>query len=148
MAELSPTTSVYVVEPEGYDDHVTSLDRGEITPLTDSPPSLCDSLQVLAASAAGLWAECAVPIDSEPRARRRGGRPRQGLSHSHLAPRVARALSLSLSLSVSLALALALSLRLIGGGARLPHLPDQPAAAGRWDGGERRAGAPRHELTP
>ena len=29
MAELSPSTAVFAVEPEGYDDHVQSLSAGE-----------------------------------------------------------------------------------------------------------------------
>ena len=48
MAERSPGTKVYAVEPEGYDDHFQSLATGTITPLEDSPTSLCDSLQAVA----------------------------------------------------------------------------------------------------
>ena len=48
MAELSPTTSVYVVEPEGYDDHARSLEAGKILGVEGQPPSICDSLQAVA----------------------------------------------------------------------------------------------------
>jgi len=48
MAELSPSTAVFAVEPEGYDDHVQSLSAGERTALTSSPESLMDSLQAVA----------------------------------------------------------------------------------------------------
>lgn len=48
MAELSPDTEVFAVEPEGYDDHSQSLATGAITPLEASPASLCDSLQAVA----------------------------------------------------------------------------------------------------
>ena len=48
MAERSPGTKVYAVEPEGYDDHFRSLAAGTITSLEDSPTSLCDSLQAVA----------------------------------------------------------------------------------------------------
>ena len=48
MAKLMPTTAVYAVEPTGYDDHVQSFERGAITPLSESPDSICDSLQAVA----------------------------------------------------------------------------------------------------
>ena len=48
MAERSPGTQLYAVEPQGYDDHSQSLAAGAITPLKASPSSLCDSLQAVA----------------------------------------------------------------------------------------------------
>merc|ERR1719421_2505297 len=43
-----PTCKVYAVEPEGYDDHVRSLERGERLSVEGNPPTLCDSLQAVA----------------------------------------------------------------------------------------------------
>lgn len=45
----SPRTEVWAIEPAGYDDHKTSLARGERTPLTGMPAStICDALQASA----------------------------------------------------------------------------------------------------
>ena len=56
-AELeSPTTSLWCVEPSGYDDHVASFDAKKRTPLEGTPAvTVCDALQ---ASAPGelTWA--------------------------------------------------------------------------------------------
>ena len=41
---LSPATAVYVVEPEGYDDHALSLAAGEPTAIKPGRMSLCDAL--------------------------------------------------------------------------------------------------------
>ena len=48
MAEKMPSSPVFAVEPEGYDDHALSLASGVIVPLTSNPESLCDSLQAVA----------------------------------------------------------------------------------------------------
>lgn len=43
---VSPRTQVWAIEPDGYDDHRTSLARGERTPLTGAPAqTICDALQ-------------------------------------------------------------------------------------------------------
>jgi threonine dehydratase len=42
-----PNTLVYAVEPEGYDDHFLSLNRGSRVSLRGNPPTLCDSLQAV-----------------------------------------------------------------------------------------------------
>mmetsp|Transcript_45369 Transcript_45369/g.72996 ORF Transcript_45369/g.72996 Transcript_45369/m.72996 type:complete len:188 (+) Transcript_45369:153-716(+) len=47
-SSLLSRTKLYAVEPEGYDDHVTSFRNGARTPLEASPPSLCDALQAAA----------------------------------------------------------------------------------------------------
>ena len=40
---------MWAIEPAGYDDHKTSLARGELTPLTGMPAStICDALQASA----------------------------------------------------------------------------------------------------
>ena len=45
----SSRTEVWAIEPAGYDDHKTSLARGERTPLTGMPAStICDALQASA----------------------------------------------------------------------------------------------------
>ena len=41
---LSPATRLYVVEPQGYEDHAASLAAGRPTRVPPAPPSLCDSL--------------------------------------------------------------------------------------------------------
>ena len=41
---LSPATRLYVVEPQGYEDHAASLAAGRPTRVPNAPPSLCDSL--------------------------------------------------------------------------------------------------------
>jgi len=41
---LSPSTAIYVVEPEGFEDHRLSLDAGRPTANGESRPSLCDAL--------------------------------------------------------------------------------------------------------
>jgi threonine dehydratase len=41
---LSPTTHLFTVEPEGYDDHAQSLRSGERETVDTSVPSLCDAL--------------------------------------------------------------------------------------------------------
>ncbi len=41
---LSPTTALYAVEPEGFDDHRLSLEAGRPTELRPSRSSLCDAL--------------------------------------------------------------------------------------------------------
>lgn len=48
ISDLMPTAELYVVEPEGYDDHVLSLAKGERISLTSNPPSTMDSLQAVA----------------------------------------------------------------------------------------------------
>ena len=40
-------TKIYAVEPEGYDDHFLSMQKGERVALTGNPASLCDSLQAV-----------------------------------------------------------------------------------------------------
>ena len=40
-------TEIYAVEPEGYDDHFLSLQKGARVSLQGNPPSLCDSLQAV-----------------------------------------------------------------------------------------------------
>jgi threonine dehydratase len=42
--ELSPTTSVYCVEPEGYDDTALSLKAGKRVKIIPGTPSFCDAL--------------------------------------------------------------------------------------------------------
>ena len=44
FGELSPRTELWVVEPEGYEDHALSLDAGSPTAITPGAPSLCDAL--------------------------------------------------------------------------------------------------------
>jgi threonine dehydratase len=44
FTERSPTTELYVAEPEGYDDHARSLETGRPTPIVPPGPSLCDAL--------------------------------------------------------------------------------------------------------
>lgn len=44
MAERSPDTAVYVVEPEDFDDTRRSLASGERTTHPDGKPSICDAL--------------------------------------------------------------------------------------------------------
>lgn len=46
-AQEMPSTAVYIVEPEGYDDHVRSFASGNREAVQGSPPSLCDSLQAV-----------------------------------------------------------------------------------------------------
>lgn len=41
---LSPTTRVYAVEPQGYEDHAASLAAGEPVTITPPHPSVCDAL--------------------------------------------------------------------------------------------------------
>ena len=41
---LSPKTKLYVVEPQGYEDHAASLRAGRPTRVARAPPSLCDAL--------------------------------------------------------------------------------------------------------
>ena len=41
---LSSRTKLYVVEPQGYEDHAASLKAGRPTRVVDAAPSLCDSL--------------------------------------------------------------------------------------------------------
>lgn len=43
-AGLSPQTTLYCVEPEGYDDHARSLQSGRRETADTSLPSLCDAL--------------------------------------------------------------------------------------------------------
>ena len=45
---LSPRTSVFGVEPEGFNGLGISLGRGEITPAEPAPPSICDGLMARA----------------------------------------------------------------------------------------------------
>ncbi len=42
--QLSPATRLYVVEPQGYEDHAASLAAGRPTRVGAAAPSLCDSL--------------------------------------------------------------------------------------------------------
>ncbi|WP_312814928.1 threonine/serine dehydratase [Brevundimonas sp.] len=44
MAERSPDTAVYVVEPEAFDDTRRSLEAGTPTPHPKGAPSICDAL--------------------------------------------------------------------------------------------------------
>lgn len=44
MAERSPQTHVFVVEPEAFDDTARSLDAGERVGHPQGPPSICDAL--------------------------------------------------------------------------------------------------------
>ncbi len=44
MAERSPATAVYVVEPEDFDDTRRSLEAGIPTPAPKGKPSICDAL--------------------------------------------------------------------------------------------------------
>lgn len=44
MAERSPDTAVYVVEPEAFDDTRRSLEAGAPTPHPKGAPSICDAL--------------------------------------------------------------------------------------------------------
>lgn len=44
MAERSPDTAVYVVEPEAFDDTRRSLEAGTPTPHPRGAPSICDAL--------------------------------------------------------------------------------------------------------
>lgn len=44
MAERSPDTAVYVVEPEAFDDTRRSLEAGTSTPHPKGAPSICDAL--------------------------------------------------------------------------------------------------------
>ncbi|WP_297798966.1 threonine/serine dehydratase [uncultured Brevundimonas sp.] len=44
MAERSPQTAVYVVEPEAFDDTRRSLEAGERTAHPQGKPSICDAL--------------------------------------------------------------------------------------------------------
>ena len=41
---LSPATRLYVVEPQGYEDHAASLAARRPTRVASAPPSLCDAL--------------------------------------------------------------------------------------------------------
>ncbi len=41
---LSPSTKLYVVEPEGFEDHRLSLEAGHPVPIHPAGPSLCDAL--------------------------------------------------------------------------------------------------------
>lgn len=41
---LSPNTDMFAVEPEGYDDHLLSLQKGEIVAADTSVASVCDAL--------------------------------------------------------------------------------------------------------
>ena len=41
---LSPATRLYVIEPQGYEDHAASLAAGRPTRVQAAAPSLCDSL--------------------------------------------------------------------------------------------------------
>ena len=46
IALAVPEAEIVVVEPEGWDDMVRSLERGEIVPVApDAPATLCDALQ-------------------------------------------------------------------------------------------------------
>ena len=44
FGRLSPSTRLYVVEPQGYEDHAASLKAGRPTRVDAAAPSLCDSL--------------------------------------------------------------------------------------------------------
>ncbi len=44
LETVSPATRLYVVEPEGYDDHARSLAAGARTEVQAGRPSLCDAL--------------------------------------------------------------------------------------------------------
>ena len=46
IALACPDAEIVIVEPEGWDDMRTSLEEGEIVPVSsDAPPTLCDALQ-------------------------------------------------------------------------------------------------------
>ena len=46
IALACPDAEIVIVEPEGWDDMLRSLDGGEIVPISaDAPPTLCDALQ-------------------------------------------------------------------------------------------------------
>lgn len=46
IALACPEAEIVIVEPEGWDDMLHSLERGEIVPVSvDAPPTLCDALQ-------------------------------------------------------------------------------------------------------
>lgn len=50
-ALANPEASIYVVEPEGWDDMKQSLEKGSIVPVGDNPPPTeCDALQTLKVS--------------------------------------------------------------------------------------------------
>ena len=59
LEALSPQTSLYVVEPEAYDDHRRSLEAGERTPHEKGAVSICDALM------APLPGELTFPINRE-----------------------------------------------------------------------------------
>lgn len=44
LADVSPETRVYTVEPAGFDDTARSLERGEPVTNKPGPPSICDAL--------------------------------------------------------------------------------------------------------
>ena len=46
IALACPDAEIVIVEPEGWDDMLRSLEAGEIVPVSaDAPPTLCDALQ-------------------------------------------------------------------------------------------------------
>ena len=46
IALACPSAEIIIVEPQGWDDMLRSLDSGEIVPVSaDAPPTLCDALQ-------------------------------------------------------------------------------------------------------
>ena len=46
IALACPAAEIVIVEPEGWDDMLRSLEAGEIVPVSaDAPPTLCDALQ-------------------------------------------------------------------------------------------------------
>ena len=46
IALACPEAEIVIVEPEGWDDMLRSLEAGEIVPVSaDAPPTLCDALQ-------------------------------------------------------------------------------------------------------
>ena len=46
IALACPDAEIVIVEPEGWDDMLRSLESGEIVPVSaDAPPTLCDALQ-------------------------------------------------------------------------------------------------------
>jgi threonine dehydratase len=48
LAVAVPSAEIVVAEPEGWDDMVQSLEKGEIVPVgLNPPPTLCDAIQTL-----------------------------------------------------------------------------------------------------
>jgi threonine dehydratase len=46
IALACPSAEIVPVEPEGWDDMLRSLDKGEIVPVSpDAPPTMCDAIQ-------------------------------------------------------------------------------------------------------